>query len=169
MDKGLPFQTGPGVFFKHIAGQVIHEADSRREAILGALARQNGTESSSYNPYVLGETLYGSTDPQNPAAPNADLTVARTDTWDINNPPLDIGGQPTYGVTGSGVRIADTANPYETGFYLKTQDEGLNNHLWMIHQKILFRRTPTFDSTGRLVAWSEEDAGEPITHVEFFS
>lgn len=122
-------------------GQVIYSTPAEAQRIVDSVQDSPVTP---VNPYIMGETMYGSEDALNPVAPDPDLSVARTDTWDINNQPLDISDNPTDGVEVSLIRVYPLAT--SNGGTINSNDATT----WEETQMSIFTRPVKFDMSGRL-------------------
>lgn len=107
-------------------------------------------------PYVMGSSKDGSLVPGTWTAAIA-LSLAQTDTWDINNPPKNAGGVITRGVQANFIRHWEDAAYYDS---LLAVPSNAGNCTVLFTSNRFFVRTATYDSFGKLVAISAET---PIT------
>jgi len=107
-------------------------------------------------PYVLGSSKDGSLVPGTYIAPIG-LELAQTDTWDINNPPINAGSVITRGVQGPFIRRWEDVSYYDL---LLNVPSNAGNCTVLFTSNTFFVRTATYDSSGILVAISAET---PIT------
>lgn len=136
-NRGIPFQSGPGISMANLAGQIIYRQHPSRPALSG-----RGTSETQY---VLGNTLYGS------ASQNGDGTyggsiggaplgddVVKTDTWHRDKRPLTYADE-----------ITDSVEMVLARPYAEIPSYGTVTFRW-------FTREAIFDAHGQLVEITAE-------------
>jgi hypothetical protein len=105
-------ETLENVLRPYLPHQILEAGNEGGPQTVEVLAQLLGTPSAPTNPYTLGTTAAGSTDPEASADP-PDPDAAMTDTADVASPPKDIDGVSTDGFKVKLLtRIYDVADVY---------------------------------------------------------